>query len=77
MKPSAVAFDTASSRTPGWQVAQRVQYVVSQVTDVCAGMPESEVARVLTQRLRGIGVSPNDRDVQRYAQAIADLPRPR
>jgi hypothetical protein len=34
----------------------------------------AEVADVIAQRLRGLGVTPNPREVQRYAQAIAELP---
>lgn len=77
MQPSpSIAFDTASSRSAGWQVVQRIQYVVSQVAAACAGLPPSEVAQELARRLRGLGVSPNQREIQRYAQSIAELPKP-
>ncbi|OLB78136.1 MAG: hypothetical protein AUI14_14290 [Actinobacteria bacterium 13_2_20CM_2_71_6] len=71
-----MTFDAATSRAPGWQAAQRVQYVVAQVAVACAGHPKSEVAEVLAQRLNGIGVNPTRREIERYAQAIAELPGP-
>ena len=76
MEPSlAVTFPAASHRTVGWQVAARVEYVVAQVAMSFAGYPQDEVAQVLAQRLRGMGVPPNARDVQRFAQSIAALER--
>jgi len=76
MEPSLrITLDAASSRSPGWQVAQRIQYVVAQVADAYAGLPLNEVTDALARRLRGLGVNVTDRDVQRYAQAIAELPR--
>jgi hypothetical protein len=72
-----VSLDAVSGRSPGWQAAQRVQFVVAQVALTCAGLPQSEVADVLARRLRGMGVMPNPREVQRYAEAIAALPKER
>jgi len=74
MEPSlAVTFPATSHRTQGWQVAARVQYVIAQVAMSFAGYPQDEIAQVLMQRMRGIGVPPNERDVQRFAQSIAAL----
>ena len=77
MQPSpSITFDTASNRSPGWQVVQRIQFAVTQVAAACAGLPESEVAQELSRRLRGLGVNPNQREIQRNAQSIAQLPKP-
>jgi IS1 family transposase len=48
---------------------------VAQVINTHAGSPESEVARVLTERLRGMGVNPNVREVASIAETIAKLPQ--
>jgi hypothetical protein len=57
------------------QVAVRLQYVVAQVMTSHAGSPQEEVVKVLTERLRGLGVNPNVREVLQIAESIAHLPK--
>jgi hypothetical protein len=57
------------------QVAGRLQYVVAQVMTSHAGSPQDEVVKVLTERLRGLGVNPNVREVLQIAESIAHLPK--
>jgi len=59
----------------GLQVAQRIQYAVTQVINSHSGFPEVEVARVLHERIRGLGVNPNAREVKHLAEVIAALPK--
>jgi len=59
----------------GVQVAKRIQYAVAQVISSHAGVDEAEVAKVLAQRIRGLGVNPNAREVTEIAAAIAKLPK--
>jgi hypothetical protein len=68
-----VTLDADLGRTPGWQVARRVEFAVSQIAQTYRGRPADEVAQVLAERLRGLGVIASTRQVQRYAQAIANL----
>jgi hypothetical protein len=56
-------------------VAQRMQFVIAQVVSSHAGSPEADVARELSQRLRGLGVNPNVREITRLAETIARLPK--
>jgi hypothetical protein len=66
----------AVADTPfGLQVAQRVQYAVAQVIASHGGTDEPEVAKVLTQRIRALGVNPNAREVAELAAVISRLPR--
>jgi hypothetical protein len=55
------------------QLAQRVQYVVSQVARKRAGDPADDIALELQTRLRRMGIVPNTRDVNQYAEKIAGL----
>jgi hypothetical protein len=76
MQPSlAISFDAVAGRRSDWQIMQRVQFVVAQVAKSLAGQPPLEVAQAITTRLRGMGVVPIPDDVQRYAEAIAQMPR--
>jgi hypothetical protein len=68
-------MDSVSWSTYDSNVAQRMQYVAAQVISTHAGSPETEVARVLTQRLRGLGVNPNVREIAHLAETIAHLPK--
>lgn len=53
----------------------RIEYVVNQVAVTHAGESETNIARVIADRLRGLGVSALPRQIQQYAQAIAQLPQ--
>jgi hypothetical protein len=66
------ASDTAASRL-GWQIAQRVQFIVNQLARQKAGEPADEIARELQGRLRRLGVIPNAREINAYATKIAGL----
>jgi hypothetical protein len=68
-----ITLDANLGRTPGWQVARRVEFAVSQIAQSHRGRPADEVAEALAERLRGLGVVASARQVQQYAQAIADL----
>ncbi|HEU5109663.1 MAG TPA: hypothetical protein VFT95_14065 [Micromonosporaceae bacterium] len=72
------ALNLASA--PRWQVdrhvAVRLEYVVNQVVQLHRGEAEEEIARIITDRLRALGVPPQARQVQLLAQAIARLPAP-
>jgi hypothetical protein len=74
-KVSGVSMDSVSLSTYGSNVALRMQYVVAQVMTSHAGAPENDVLRILTQRLRGMGISPNVREIQQIAKTIAGLPK--
>jgi hypothetical protein len=74
-KVPAVSMDRVSMSPYEKQVAGRLQYVVAQVVTSHAGAPEAEVARILTERLRGLGVNPNVREVHQIAESIARLPK--
>ncbi|GAA3387232.1 hypothetical protein [Cryptosporangium minutisporangium] len=68
-------YDSTDSATRlGWQVAQRVQYIVSQVARQKAGESPDDIARELHTRLRRLGVVPNKREVDAYADQISALP---
>ena len=64
--------DSSATRL-GLQVAQRVQYIVNQVAREKAGRPADEVALEIQGRLRRMGVVPNTREVNQYADKIAGL----
>ncbi|MGC9670380.1 hypothetical protein ACNTMW_28035 [Planosporangium sp. 12N6] len=74
-KVPAVTMDRVSMSLYDRQVAGRLQYVVAQLATTHAGAPEEEVARVLAERLRGLGVNPNAREVHLIAESIARLPK--
>ncbi|GII21856.1 hypothetical protein [Planosporangium mesophilum] len=74
-KIPAVTLDRVSLSPYQAQVAQRLQYVVAQVVTSHAGSPEQEVAKILTERLRGLGVNPNPREVHQIAESIAKMPQ--
>lgn len=57
----------------GMQLAQRVQYIVDQVARKRAGDPADDIALELQTRLRRMGIIPNTRDVNQYAEKIAAL----
>jgi hypothetical protein len=63
---------------PRWPVERhvmmRIDYVVSQVSITHAGQSEADIARLITDRLRGLGVTPVPRHIQEYALAISQLP---
>jgi hypothetical protein len=63
---------------PRWPVDRhvmlRIEYVVNQVAVSHAGQSEEAIARLITDRLRGLGVTAIPRNVQEYAAAIASLP---
>ncbi|TQS41801.1 hypothetical protein [Cryptosporangium phraense] len=67
------ASDSSATRL-GWQIAQRVEFVVSQVARQKAGAPADEIAQELHGRLRRMGVVPNVRELNEYADRIANLP---
>jgi hypothetical protein len=62
-----------SAQRLGWQVAQRVQYIVNAVARTKAGQPADEVAQELQSRLRRMGVVPNARELNQYAEKISAL----
>lgn len=74
-KVAAVTMDRISLSPYDNQVAQRLQYVVAQVTTTHAGAKEADVARILTERLRGMGINPNPREISQIAESIARLPQ--
>jgi hypothetical protein len=70
----AVGFDDAGRRPAGWQVQQRVDFVVNRLMQTHRGQPEERVLEALRASLRSIGVVPNARQIQQYAAQIAQLP---
>jgi hypothetical protein len=76
MEPLAsVSFaTTGGSRTAGWQMQLRVEYVVNQVMQTHRGQSEDVVARAINERLRSFGVVPNGRQIAQYATVISQLP---
>ncbi|MFI5955783.1 hypothetical protein [Cryptosporangium sp. NPDC051539] len=67
------ASDSTATRV-GWQIAQRVEYIVNQVARQKAGAPADEIAQELHGRLRRMGVVPNVRELNEYADRISNLP---
>lgn len=53
----------------------RIEYVVNQVAVSHAGQSETAVARVISDRLRGLGVTAQPRQIRHYAVAISQLPQ--
>jgi hypothetical protein len=74
-KVAPVSMDRVTWSPYEASVAERLQYVVAQVVTTHSGAPEADVARILTERLRGLGVNPNFREVQQIARSIARLPK--
>ena len=66
------ASDSSATRL-SVQIAQRVQYIVHQVAREKAGEPADEVALEIQGRLRRMGVVPNTREVNQYADKISGL----
>jgi hypothetical protein len=77
MDPVApVALSSAGgSRTAGWQVQLRVDYVVNMVMQTHRGRSEDAVAQAIQDQLRSVGVVPNGRQVAQYAAVISQLPQ--
>jgi ABC-type glutathione transport system ATPase component len=67
-------ISTGGSRTPGWQVQLRVDYVVTNVMQSHRGQSEEEVKQAIQEQLRSVGVVPNGRQIAQYATAISQLP---
>ena len=65
----------ASSRSPGWQMQLRVDYVVNKVMQTHRGQSEADVAQAINDQLRSVGVVPNGRQIAQYAAAISQLPQ--
>jgi hypothetical protein len=71
---AAVSLGSGPSWTLDRHIAMRIDFVVTQVAQTHRGHDEADVARVLADRLRSLGVPSVYRQVQQYAQAIARLP---
>jgi hypothetical protein len=71
---TAVGLDAG----PRWPVERhvmlRVEHVVNQVARSHRGASEADIAREISDRLRGLGVAPLPRHVHQYAELIARLP---
>ena len=65
---------TGGSRTAGWQMQLRVDYVVNKVMQTHRGQSEDAVAQAINDQLRSVGVIPNGRQIAQYAAAISQLP---
>jgi ABC-type glutathione transport system ATPase component len=76
MEPVATInlLSAGGSRTAGWQVQLRVDYVVTNVMQTHRGQSEDEVRQAIQDQLRSVGVVPNGRQIAQYAQAISQLP---
>jgi hypothetical protein len=66
---------TGGSRTAGWQMQLRVDYVVNQVMQTHRGQSEDAVRQAISEQLRSFGVVPNGRQVAHYATVISQLPQ--
>jgi hypothetical protein len=71
--PVAVSFESADRRPVGWQVQQRVDFVVNRLMQTHRGQPEEQILDALRSGLRTAGVVPNMRQIQQYASLIAEL----
>ncbi len=71
---SSVSLDSLTTRPLGWQVTQRIEFVVQQVIHSHRGRANEEIADELVRRLRGLGVVPVPKAVERIAENIAALP---
>jgi hypothetical protein len=71
----SVSFDSAGRRPVGWQMQQRVDFVVNRVMQTHRGRSEESVAQAIQDQLRSFGVVPNARQIQQYAMAISQLPQ--
>ncbi len=65
---------TGGSRTAGWQMQLRVDYVVNKVMQTHRGQSEDVVRQAISEQLRTFGVVPNGRQVSQYAAVISQLP---
>jgi hypothetical protein len=65
---------TAGSRTAGWQVQLRVDYVVNKVMQTHRGQSADAVAQAIQDQLRSVGVVPSGRQIAQYAAVISQLP---
>ena len=66
---------TGGSRTAGWQMQLRVDYVVNKIMRTHRGQSEDVVKQAIQDQLRSFGVVPNGRQVSQYAEAISQLPQ--
>ena len=66
---------TGGSRTAGWQMQLRVDYVVNQVMQTHRGQSEDAVRQAISEQLRSFGVVPNGRQIAHYATVISQLPQ--
>lgn len=66
---------TGGSRSAGWQVQLRVDYVVNKVMQTHRGQSADTVARAIQEQLRSVGVVPNGRQIAQYAAVISQLPQ--
>jgi hypothetical protein len=74
-KVNPVSLDAVSVSANDLRIAQRIQYVVAKVMNTHAGLPETDVLRVLNRRFLGMGISPNVRQTQQLAEIISRLPK--
>lgn len=76
MEPlAAVSFaTTGGSRTAGWQMQLRVDYVVNKVMQTHRGQSEDAIQQAIQDQLRSVGVVPNGRQVAQYAAVISQMP---
>jgi hypothetical protein len=65
---------TGGSRTAGWQMQVRVDYVVNKVMQTHRGQSEDVVKQAIQDQLRSVGVVPNGRQIAQYAAVISQLP---
>jgi len=65
---------TGGSRTAGWQMQLRVDYVVNKVMQTHRGQSEDAVRQAINDQLRSFGVVPNGRQIAHYAEVISQLP---
>ena len=71
---SVTLAPSGGSRTAGWQVQLRVDYVVNKVMQTHRGQSEDAVAQAIQDQLRSVGVVPNGRQIAQYAAVISQLP---
>lgn len=72
---AAVSLDAGPQWSVERQIMLRIEYVVNQVACTHAGAAQADVARTITERLRGLGVTVKPRQIQQYVEAIARLPQ--
>ena len=75
MEPLApVNFASTERRPVGWQIQQRVDFVVNRIMQTHRGQSEEAVAQAIQESLRSVGVVPNGRQIHQYAAFISQLP---